>query len=412
MNIVLIGMRGSGKSTIGKILAQRLKTDLIETDSLIEKSEGQKIKDIVAKKGWNSFRSLERNIIASLKDRDNVVIATGGGVVLDKKNINILKKNGILIYLHASTEELLKRIKHAGGRPFLTNTSSMKKDIEDTFKLRKNLYENAANMIIDTQYIDLKHFTKDTQLFGVIGNPVSQSLSPNMHNAAFQKMKLKSMYIPFHVINLEKSLQGLKMLGITGLSVTIPFKIEVMKYLNNIDETAKNIGAVNTILVRNNKLFGTNTDWIGAVKALEEKTSLSGKTVVILGDGGGSRAIAFGLRKNDATIIVLNRKQLHENKELAKIKTADIVINATPLGMSPDENQLPMPEAFITNQHIIFDIVFKPRETKLLKIAKKKDATIVYGERMLLYQAVEQFKLFTGLDAPVEIMDKALFKLS
>src|SRR3989344_2301289 len=407
MNIVLIGMRGSGKSTIGKILAQRLKTDLIETDSLIEKSEGQKIKDIVAKKGWNSFRSLERNIIASLKDRDNVVITTGGGVVLDKKNINILKKNGILIYLHASTEELLKRIKHAGGRPFLTNTSSMKKDIEDTFKLRKNLYENAANMIIDTQSIDLKHFTKDTQLFGVIGNPVSQSLSPHMHNAAFQKLNLDCVFLTIQVLNLEKSLQGLKILCITGLSVTIPFKIEVMKYLNKIDETAKNIGAVNTILVRNNKLFGTNTDWIGAVKALEEKTSLSGKTVVILGDGGGSRAIAFGLRKNDATIIVLNRKQLHENKELAKIKTADIVINATPLGMSPDENQLPMPEAFITNQHIIFDIVFKPRETKLLKIAKKKDATIVYGERMLLYQAVEQFKLFTGLDAPVEIMDKA-----
>src|SRR3989344_4028638 len=198
MNIVLIGMRGSGKSTIGKILSQKLKTDLIETDSLIEKSEGQKINTIVQKNGWNYFRNVERNVISGLKDKDNVVIATGGGMVLDRKNINILNKNGLLIYLQTSSDEL--------------------------FKLMKKLYENAADMIIDTQSIDLKRFTSDTQLFGVIGNPVSQSLSPLMHNAAFKKLDLNCIFFAIQILNLKKSLQGLKMLGFSGLSVTIPFK--------------------------------------------------------------------------------------------------------------------------------------------------------------------------------------------
>src|SRR3989344_4256547 len=382
MNIVLIGMRGSGKSTIGKILSQKLKTDLIETDSLIEKSEGQKINTIVQKNGWNYFRNVERNVISGLKDKDNVVIATGGGMVLDRKNINILNKNGLLIYLQTSSDEL--------------------------FKLMKKLYENAADMIIDTQSIDLKRFTSDTQLFGVIGNPVSQSLSPLMHNAAFKKLDLNCIFFAIQILNLKESLQRLKMLGFSGLSVTITFKIEVMKYLDRLEETAKNIGAVNTILLRNNKLFGTNTDWIGAIKALEEKINLSDKTVTLLGDGGASRAIAYGLKGKNAKVTVLNRKKLQQQDQLAKIKKANIIINATPVGMAPHENQLPIPRDLVTKQHLIFDIVFKPRETKLLKAAKRKGATIVYGDRMLLYQAVEQFKLFTGLDAPIEIMEKAL----
>ncbi|OGG13352.1 shikimate dehydrogenase [Candidatus Gottesmanbacteria bacterium RIFCSPHIGHO2_01_FULL_39_10] len=263
-------------------------------------------------------------------------------------------------------------------------------------------------MIIDTQSIDLKRFTSDTQLFGVIGNPVSQSLSPLMHNAAFKKLDLNCIFFAIQILNLKKSLQGLKMLGFSGLSVTIPFKIEVMKYLDRLEETAKNIGAVNTILLRNNKLFGTNTDWIGAIKALEEKINLSDKTVTLLGDGGASRAIAYGLKGKNAKVTVLNRKKLQQQDQLAKIKKANIIINATPVGMAPHENQLPIPRDLVTKQHLIFDIVFKPRETKLLKAAKRKGATIVYGDRMLLYQAVEQFKLFTGLDAPIEIMEKAL----
>lgn len=261
-----------------------------------------------------------------------------------------------------------------------------------------------------------------TKLCCVIGNPVEHSLSPQMHNAAYAALGLNFIYLAFTVRDVSKGLSGLKELGVKGISVTIPHKQDVMKYLDEIDETAKKIGAVNTIVNKSGKLFGTNTDWIGAVKALEEKTRITGKTVAVLGAGGAARAVIYGLKQNEAIVHVFNRTL--ENAETLKkefnlagahflgdlnlISEMDIIINTTSVGMAPDVDASPIPMACIRSNQIVFDIIFAPKNTRLLQYAKVQKATIVYGYKMLLYQAIPQFELYTGERAPIKLMEKIL----
>lgn len=242
-----------------------------------------------------------------------------------------------------------------------------------------------------------------TQLCCIIGNPVEHSLSPAMHNAAYKALGLNFYYQAFRVTDVKNAIAGIRALGIRGTSVTVPHKITVMQYLDEIDETAKSIGAVNTIVNINGKLTGYNTDYIGAIAALEEKTKLKDKNVVILGAGGAARAIAFGLQEKNAKITILNR-----NYDKTKLPTVDILIHATSIGMSPNISESLVPKKYLHKNLCVFDIVYNPKETKLLQDAKKAGCTIIYGYKMLLYQAVAQFQLFTGKNAPVNIMEKVL----
>lgn len=261
-----------------------------------------------------------------------------------------------------------------------------------------------------------------TKLCCVIGNPVEQSISPAVHNAAYKTLGLNYVFLAFNVVSLKKAIEGLKSVGVTGISVTIPHKLEVLKYVDEIDEVASKIGASNTIVNKNGYLTAGNTDWIGAVWALEEKTSLVNKQIALLGAGGAARAIAYGLSRKGSKISVFNRnlenanllvrdfklKAAYSLNETSKISAADIIINATPVGMFPHVNESPIPFESIKNNHLIFDVVFKPNETKLIEYAKRKGAKVVYGYKMLLYQAVEQFKLFTGKEPPISVMEKAI----
>ncbi|MBI2611144.1 shikimate dehydrogenase [Candidatus Gottesmanbacteria bacterium] len=247
-----------------------------------------------------------------------------------------------------------------------------------------------------------------TKLCCVIGHPVTQSLSPTMHNAAYEKLGLNYAFLAFDITNVFGFINAMRILNIRGTSVTIPYKLEVMKYLDKIDAVAKEIGAVNTIVNDDGKLTGYNTDWIGAVKALEEKTNLKGKRIAILGTGGAARAIAYGLKKKDAYVFAFDRFKLSQFDKLTQSQQFDIILNATPIGMSPDDQNSPITNKRITNNHIVFDIIFAPHQTKLLRDAQKKGAAIVYGYKMLLYQAAEQFKLFTGQDASLEVMEKSI----
>ena len=266
-----------------------------------------------------------------------------------------------------------------------------------------------------------------THLFCVIGHPVSQSLSPLMHNAAFQKLELNHVFLAFDVSDLKGFINSARLLNIKGMSVTIPHKIEVMKNLDSIDETAQKIGAVNTIINQNHKFIGTNTDWLGAIKALEEKIAVSGKNIAVIGAGGAARAIIYGLNTQKAKIYVFNRNYdtgqklsdefglsgaypLSEFMKSSKQLNFDIIINTTSVGMSPDDKNSPVPIQSIRKNQIVFDIVFKPSQTRLLHDAKSQGASIVYGYKMLLYQAEEQFKLFTGHNAPINVMEKAILK--
>jgi len=256
-----------------------------------------------------------------------------------------------------------------------------------------------------------------------IGYPIKHSLSPLMHNAAFKKLGIDDQFIYLSAEvkpeNLKMAIEGMKGFDIKGMSVTIPYKQVIMKYLDKIDKDAETIGAVNTIVNKDGKLTGYNTDWTGALTALEKRVKLKGKKVALIGAGGAARAIVYGLTKKGAIIKIFNRS-IDKAKQLAKafrceytdlkyldeIVKMDIIINATSVGMNKDKS--PIDKKFLRENHIIFDVVYSPKETKLIREAKQKGAKIVYGYEMLLYQGIAQFELYTGMKAPSETMRKTL----
>ena len=262
------------------------------------------------------------------------------------------------------------------------------------------------------------------KVYGIIGYPVSHSLSPVMHNLAFRELGLKAVYGAFAVKpeDLSYAIRGVKALGISGLSVTIPHKIEVMKHLDEVDEKAKEIGAVNTIINREGSLFGTNTDWIGVLKAFEEVgVSPSGKRVVILGAGGASLAIIYAMVHACAKEIIIYNRTFERAKEVAERFSVlaypwealseaygDILINATSVGLKSFDS--PVAKEVVSRFSVVMDSVYMPLETKLLTMAKEENKIAIDGLKMLLYQGVEQFKLWTGLMPPVEKMREALYR--
>ena len=270
-----------------------------------------------------------------------------------------------------------------------------------------------------------------TNVVALIGHPVEHSFSPPMHNAAFKALKMDYIYTAFDVNpnDLENAIKGADALNIKGFNVTIPHKIEVMQYLDEIDEIAALIGAVNTIDFKN--LKGYNTDGIGAVKAISEVTKIKDKNVVIAGAGGASRAISFYLAKYGVNSLEILNRNVERAQNLAgdvlssglidnvnsdsisnmDLGDADILINTTPVGMHPNVNDTPIASAEMMHDDlVVFDAVYNPNETGLLKEAIKAGAKPVYGIKMLLYQGAESFEIWTGKKAPVGVMEAALIK--
>ena len=270
-----------------------------------------------------------------------------------------------------------------------------------------------------------------TNIVGLIGHPVEHSFSPPMHNAAFDALNMDYAYVAFDVNpnDLKSAIEGAESLNIKGFNVTIPHKVDVMQYLDELDEVARLIGAVNTIDFKN--LKGYNTDGIGAVKAIEEVTSIKNKNVVVAGAGGASRAISFYIAKYGAeSLTILNRNQAKAESLASDVSDsgligevaydsinaignymegADVLIDTTPLGMHPNIKDEPIVKADkIDEDLVVFDAVYNPNETVLLKEAIKANAKPVYGIKMLLYQGAESFKIWTGKTAPVDVMEKAL----
>ena len=270
-----------------------------------------------------------------------------------------------------------------------------------------------------------------TNIVGLIGHPVEHSFSPPMHNAAFKKLGMDYVYTAFDVDpnNLKEAIDGARALNIKGFNVTIPHKIEVMKYLAEIDEIASLIGSVNTIDFKD--LKGYNTDGIGAIKAIGEVTNVKNKNVIIAGAGGASRAISFYLAKYGADSLTILNRNVDKAQGLASdvlssglidsvesnsidsmdLTDADILINTTPVGMHPNVDDTPI--ALASDMHedlVVFDAVYNPNETGLLKEAIKIGAKPVYGIKMLLYQGAESFEIWTGKKAPIDAMEEALIK--
>jgi shikimate dehydrogenase len=260
-----------------------------------------------------------------------------------------------------------------------------------------------------------------TQLYGIVGKPVSHSLSPAMHNAAFQHCGLNKVYLAFEVDDMARAMVGLRSLGVCGVSVTMPHKQTVIPLLDTIDPIAEKIGAVNTLLIKDEKVNGYNTDWIGAIQALEMTADLHSATVLVLGAGGSARAIGFGLKEKGVKVLVANRTLAKgqalardldcECYPLAEIShlQVDALVNTTSVGMAPNLDATPVPQAVLENIPAVMDIIYVPSETRLLREAREVGCKTVNGLYMLLYQGVAQFEIWTGCSAPVDLMREILF---
>jgi shikimate dehydrogenase len=266
------------------------------------------------------------------------------------------------------------------------------------------------------------HIDGHTKIFGILGRPVAHSLSPAMHNAAFGHLKINAVYVAFPVTDLAPSVAGLKGLGIGGVSVTIPFKEEIIPLLDEIDPQAAKIGAVNTVVNRHGRLTGYNTDWVGAMTALTAKISLKGRHVLILGAGGASRAIAYAIIQAGGRVTLtdvdmgraeaLGRDLGAEaiSPEALETCPATILVNATPVGMTPDLEGIPINPDLLGRFDVVMDIVYQPLTTRLLKEAEARGVATIDGLQMLIHQGAAQFLLFTGQAAPTEVMAQAAYE--
>jgi shikimate dehydrogenase len=262
--------------------------------------------------------------------------------------------------------------------------------------------------------------TARTQLCGIALHPAGHTRSPAMHNAAFAALGVDAAYLAFDVRpeDLAVAIAGIRAIGIRQLAVSIPHKQAVMALLDEVDATARRIGAVNTVTRRNQKLVGSNTEWLGAVRAIERIAKPAGARAVVLGAGGAARAVVYGLLERSAKVTVLNRspdraKKLIEDlgaesagpiSELAETPH-DILVNTTSVGLGGDES--PVDPSWISPDAVVMDAVYDPPETRLLQDAASRGARTISGNWMLVYQAAEQLQLWTGMDAPVERMAEA-----
>jgi len=274
-----------------------------------------------------------------------------------------------------------------------------------------------------------------TRLYALIGNPVEHSFSPLMHNAAFHSLDLNCVYLPLQVKSddLGGAIEGIKSLGILGFNVTLPHKVSIIKFLDKIDPKAVDIGAVNTVVNKKRKLIGYNTDGIGALAALKgENVDLAGKKVVLLGAGGAAKTLSFYIAPSVKKLVVLNRtkskatslataikKRLHINvvgRELnseslsRELVDTDLLINTTSVGMYPKIDETLVDKSLIKPDMTVFDIVYNPLETRLLREAKAVGAKGINGIKMLIYQGAFSFELWIGEKPPIDLMLKVIKK--
>jgi 3-dehydroquinate dehydratase / shikimate dehydrogenase len=260
------------------------------------------------------------------------------------------------------------------------------------------------------------------KIYGVIGNPVSKSQGYLVHNRAFQEKGSSDIYVSFLVDNVAKFFNTFKDF-FSGLSVTMPGKEQIMPLLDRIDETAQKIGAVNTVVKEGSDWVGYNTDCSGAISALEAYTSLQGKNVLILGSGGTAKAIGYGVKEKGGHLTVTYNKNKERGESLAKeldcevifardagTRVIDVLINCSPVGMSPKINESPFLARDFKKGMVVFDSVYNPMETRLLREAKAAGCTVIHGSELFINQAARQFELWTGQPAPIEIMRDVLLE--
>lgn len=263
-----------------------------------------------------------------------------------------------------------------------------------------------------------------TKVICLIGNPVEHSMSPLLHNTVSREVGIDITYTAFKVESneLSEAVKGLKALNVIGFNVTVPYKKEIMKFLDENSKNALLVGAVNTVKIMDGRLYGYNTDADGFLRSYKDETGegLNAKTVVILGAGGASRAVAVKAAMDGASEIHIINRTLSKALEIAEVinnnirkcayihssektealdilKMADVIINCTTLGMYPDIDESPLPCGLFNNKQVVCDIVYNPTKTKLLSDAEKAGAKIMNGLGMLFYQGISAYEIWTGI---------------
>lgn len=273
---------------------------------------------------------------------------------------------------------------------------------------------------IDRPNQAMRRISARTQLCGIVLHPAGHTRSPAMHNAAFAAAQIDAFYLAFDVPpdRLEDAMAGARALGLRQLAVSLPHKEAVLAHLDSVDPCARAIGAVNTVTLRDGRLEGTNSDWIGAVHALERSRELSGTRAVVLGAGGTARALVYGLVERGAHVTVLNRTVERAQRLADELGAAaagplselarnpyEILVNTTSVGLRTDDS--PVPAADLLPESLVMDVVYEPEETRLLRDAQARGAETITGKWMLVYQAAEQFREWTGQPAPLDVMAHA-----
>ncbi len=278
--------------------------------------------------------------------------------------------------------------------------------------------------------------TSKTKILCIIGNPIEHSMSVTMHNAAIQELGLDYVYIAFNVPpnDLPNAINGLRSLGIKGSSITIPHKISVMKYLDKIEPMAENIGAINTIKNENGTLIGRNTDGEGFLKSIKDSGyKLKNKKIILFGAGGAARACAFYLAKEVAGITIINRSNAGMNDLISKLQSkyeipikginlsksedikkeiedSDMLVNTTPIGMSPNVNESLVKQSWLHPKLFVVDIIYSPIQTKLLQKASLIGCKVLSGVDMLVNQGIIAFKWWTGVSPDKKLMKKVVLE--
>jgi len=268
------------------------------------------------------------------------------------------------------------------------------------------------------------NITGKTKVVGLMGYPVSHTISPAIHNSAFSALGLDWVYLPFEVKpeHLKRAIFGLKPLGIAGVNITIPHKVQALAYMDGLSEEAELIGAINTVVVKEDGLFGDNTDGKGFIRSLKEAGfSLKEKRVALIGAGGGGRAISISLAREGAEAIYISDTDKERRESLigyiknrfdilvsemsdpSIIKDIDLLVNATPCGMK-EKDPLPIDAGFIHPDILVYDLIYNPQKTRLLEEAERKGAKTLSGLAMLVYQAALSFSAWTGIMPPVQVM--------
>jgi 3-dehydroquinate dehydratase / shikimate dehydrogenase len=269
----------------------------------------------------------------------------------------------------------------------------------------------------------------ETDVYGVIADPVAHSLSPVIHNAAFHELRMNKVYVPFRVRpeDLSQFMHDARELGIKGLSVTIPHKEEILQKLDKCDEWTHEIGACNTVLLKEDRTYGYNTDYQAAMASLdraflgdESNSALKGRTVLLLGAGGAARAIGVGLKRRGADTVIASRT-MERADDLARVLKAksigwglrhsvkaDLIVNCTPVGMHPNLDESPIEVRYLQPGMVVFDTVYNPEQTLLIKQARETECPYITGIDMFVGQASIQFRHFTGREAPTELMRRGI----